>query len=290
MGKSRDGFQRIVLFQPRTGWVADLPGSHFLASSIEGDVSTFETGDGREEPVSRAKTWTVRVTDHDDIHQLRLMEKEGCDLQAIGVGWGNHMMWYSNSGFVVRDFGNGPGSFAGVAVTLRSTLFRPAVWRSDNVIAGVPWECEQGVQDATDSNYYFQGYDGYAGPRWNVLGTDANAGTDGALSASASGDPTLDILFPLAGAVIEAGGSWIGSILQLDWSGATLSTLGHNGAAGNTDVIEAGCWKLRFAPTSASTTPKLFINTPGASANRTGGCIDCSNPAATYSGPPSWSS
>lgn len=292
MTQARDGFRRVVLFQPRTGWVADAKATGMLSPQYSEEGSEFETGDGRSEDISRSRRLVVPVVDVAAIHHLRIMHKEGCNLQAIAVGWNSHLMWLENSAFKIRQFGGGPGTFAGLQVILENSLFDAGIWRHQNAISGIPWECEVGVLDSDDATYYLQGPAGYKGPRWDAKGTDASIDVDGALSASASGDPTLDIYFPLAGATIEAAGNWNGTIVQRDWSGTTLSTLSHNGAPGNDDLIEDECWTLHFEVNSGTSTPQLLITDPGEAGveNRFGGIIACSDASATYAGPPPWSS
>jgi hypothetical protein len=229
------------------------------------------------------------VTDIDAARHLEIMAREGCEIQAVCVGYGFHTMWLSSSEINVVPFRSRPGSFGGVAVTMETNTFNTGIWQGRNILGGIPWECKTGTLDGSD--YYFPGPTGYDGPRWEVFGTDANADANGFLTASASGDPIITIPFPLGGAVIQNFGTWQGSVRQLDYSGATLSTNAHNAApTGSTDVVEDECWELQIEVTSASQVPDVRIATAGDSVLRTGGCIDCSNSLATFTGPPGWSS
>lgn len=289
--RARDGFRRIVVFQPRSGWVADMVSGQFGQPSYEATEDYFETGQGRKVPVSRSRRWTIPVVDLNVAHQLEVMQREGCEVQAIGVGFNLHTMWFSSSSINVVPYRTRAGSLGGVNLVLENSLFNTGIYQGESIVSGIPWECETGVLDSSDSNYYFNGATGYDGPRWDVSGTDAEVDADGGLTASASGDPVLDIYFPLGGAVIQNFGTWAGSVVQLDWSGATLSTNGHNSAAtGTTDLVEDECWKLRITVTSSSQIPDIRIASPGAATLRTGGCIDCATASATFTGPPGWSS
>lgn len=286
---ARDGFRRIVIFQPRSGWVADMGAGQFQAPRFDMSEGYFHSGQGRQEPVSRARRWRIPVIDVNVAAQLRTMAREGCEVQAIGVGWNYHTVWLSSSAINVVPYRSQAGSFGGVEVILENSLYETGIWQDRNILGGIPWACQTGTLDGSD--YYFPGPDGYDGPRWEVFGTDASTDGAGDLTVSASGDPIVDIYFPLGGAIIQNFGTWQGSVVQLDYSGATLSTNGHNAAAvGTTDVVEDECWKLRITVTSASQIPDVRISSPGASTLRVGGCIDCSNQLATFTGPPTWSS
>lgn len=288
--RARDGFRRIIVFQPRTGWVADMVSGQFRPPAYDESEQYFETGEGVEEPVSRSRKWIVPVVDINVAAQLRTMQREGCKIQAIGVGFNYHVMWFSHSAINVVPFRAQAGQTAGVNLVLQNSLFNTGIWHDQNILAGIPWACETGTADGAE--YFFPGPTGYDGPRWEVFGTDAGTDGSGDLTVSASGDPIVEIYFPLAGAVIQNFGAWDGTCKQLEWSGATLSTNAHNSAAtGTTDVVEDECWKLQIEVTAASfTAPDVRIASPGAATLRTGGCIDCSNASATYTGPPSWSS
>lgn len=284
-----DGFRRIVVFQPRSGWVADIVAGGFQPSQYDEPEEYFATGEGRQVAVSRARKWVIPVVDIDAAHQLRIMAREGCEVQAIGIGYNFHTMWLGSSAINFVPFRSGPGTASGGRLILDNSKFETGIWHDRNILGGIPWECQTGTADGSD--YFFPGPDGYDGPRWEVFGTDATTDGAGDLTVSASGDPTVDIYFPLGGAVIQNYGTWQGSVVQLDYSGATLSTNGHNAAAvGTTDVVEDECWKLRITVTSASQIPDVRIASPGAATLRVGGCIDCSNPLATFTGPPGWSS
>lgn len=285
--RARDGFRRIVVFQPRTGWVADMVSGQFQPPSFDENEQYFETGQGRKAPISRSRRMTIPVVDINVAHQLRVMAREGCEVQAIGVGFNLHTVWLSSSAINFVPFRTRAGSTGGGNLILENSLFETGIWHDRNILAGIPWACETGTLDGAE--YFFPGPTGYDGPRWEVFGTDA--GTDGAgdLTVSASGDPIVEIYFPLAGAIIQNYGTWDGTCKQLDWSGATLSTNAHNSAAtGTTDVVEAGCWKLQIEVTAASQIPDVRIASPGAATLRTGGCIDCSNQSATLGTIPSW--
>lgn len=286
---ARDGFRRIAIFQPRSGWVADMVSNQFLAPSFDVSENYFETGQGRQEPVSRSRRWTIPVVDIDVAHQLQVMHSEGCEIQAIGVGYNLNTMWLSSSAINVVPFRNRAGSFGGVNVVLESSLFNTGIWQGQNILAGIPWACQTGT--ASGADFFFPGPTGYDGPQFEVFGTDAGTDGFGVLTVSASGDPVVELYFPMGGAIIQNFGTWFGSVVQLDWDGTTLSTNAHNGAAtGTTDVVEAQCWKLRITVTDADQIPDVRFSVPGSATLRRGGCIDCSNSTATFTGPPSWSS
>lgn len=284
--RARDGFRRIVVFQPRTGWVADMVSGQYQPPSFDENEQYFETGQGRKAPVSRSRRMTIPVVDINVAAQLRVMAREGCEVQAIGVGFNLHTVWLSSSAINFVPFRTRAGSTGGGNLILENSLFETGIWHDRNILAGIPWACETGTADGAD--YFFPGPDGYDGPRWEVFSTGAGTTGSGTLTKS-GGDPFVDIYLPLAGAIIQNFGTWAGSVVQRDWSGATLSTNTHASAAiGTTDIVEAGCWTIRVTVTSASQIPDVRISSPGAATLRTGGCINCSNQSATLGTIPSW--
>ena len=285
--RARDGFRRIVVFQPRSGWVADMVSGQFGPPSFEASEQYFETGQGRQEPVSRTRRWTIPVVDLDVAHHLRIMQREGCEIQAIGVGFNLHTMWLSSSAVNVVPFRNRAGQLGGVNLVLENSLFETGIWQGENILSGIPWECQTGT--ASGSDFVFPGPSGYDGPMWDVKGTDAEVEADGTLTVSGSGNPELEIVFPLEGATLDATDGWSGSIKHQDWSGATLATTFVSGSGGNFTVYD-GTWSLLLTVTSGTAAPGFTVVHPGAATLRVGGCINCSNESATFTGPPSWSS
>lgn len=287
--RARDGFRRIVVFQPRTGWVADMVAGQYQPPQYDESEEYFATGQGRNRATSRSRRFVIPVVDIDVAHQLRVMAREGCEVQAIGVGFNFHTVWLSSSAINFVPFRGQAGTSGGGRLILENALFETGIWHGQNLLGGIPWACQTGTADG--SEYFFPGPTGYDGPMWEVFGTDAATDGAGDLTVSASGDPIVEIYFPLAGAIIQNFGTWDGTCKQLDWSGATLSTNAHNSAAtGTTDVVEAECWKLQIEVTAASQIPDVRIASPGAATLRVGGCIDCSNESATLGTVPAWTS
>ena len=284
--RARDGFRRIAIFQPRSGWVADMVAGQFGPTTFDQSEEYFDTGQGRRQVVSRSRKWSIPVVDLDVARQLMVMQKEGCEVQAIGIGWNYNMVWLSSSAINVIPYRTNPGSTGGVRVELENSLLHTGIWQGESFTAGVPYDCETGVQVGSD--YFFTGPTGYDGPMWDVKGTDAEVAADGTLTASASGNPELELTFPLEGATLDATDGWSGSIKHNDWSGATLATTFVSGSGGNFTVYD-GTWSLLLTVTSGTAAPGFTVVHPGAATLRVGGCIDCSNESATFTGPPDWS-
>lgn len=277
---------RIVVFQPRSGWVCDLGPGSALSPLYNPNEEYFRTGAGTSEAVARSRPLTIPVFDDDKITHLRKMKREGCEIRAIIIG-GTHLYWGMDSEINLVEFGGQPGAVSGANVVLNSDLFSGAVYQSNDLLSGIPWECE--TAETISGTIYFPGPKGWNGPRY-VVGSGQSTDETGTLSGS--GSPQLEIHFPLEGLQFTLGGSFVGDMKTLDFSGNTLSTFSKPGVSGDeTGTIDDGTWKIQINVTSADGRPTLKVTDAGALvSDRVGECVDCSDLDAEAASAPAWSS
>lgn len=286
MSKARDGYRRIVVYQPRSGWVCDIGPNQMLQARFSADEDYFPTAAGTARAISRVRRFEIPVIDNDIAKRLDIMHKQGCEMRVIALGWSNHVIWEMDSEVNLVPFRRGARSFAGASLIFESNVFNCSVYQSEDLLGGIPWHCNDATLDG--ANYYFPGPSGYQGNRWLVSSGDA---VDAGGAFSGSGTPSLTMHFPLEGAGLQLSGGWTGSLKTLDHSGATLATY-SKGISDTIDLtIDDGTWKIVVTATIAGILPLVSITSPGAIVSpRTGVCVDCTNLSATAQSAPGWSS
>lgn len=284
MGKFTQ-YQRIVVYQPRSAWVCDLGPGKCLSPRFDVSENRFDTAAGTKKAIARFRRLVIPVFDEDTLKHLEVMRKEGCEIRAIAIGGGSHIVWELDSAINLVPFGGSPGQITGANLELETDIFEGSIYQSSDLLSGVPWACEDATLDG--GTYYLPGPTGYTGNRW-VMASGQSVDEDGTLTGS--GTPQLTMHFPLQGATVQLKGAWIGSMKTLDHSGATLSTTNKltNGSL-PTATIDDGTWNIQFDVTTASSAPELHVTDAGdLESNRTGDCIDCSDPTTTGT-TPGWS-
>lgn len=280
-------YERIVVYQRRSGWVCDLGPGSALTPRYNPSEEYFDTAGGTRKPIARRRSLVIPVFDDDKISHLRKMWREGCEMRAILIGLGAHLVWDLDSEMNMVEFGGEPGSVSGANLIFDSDVFVGSVYQGEDLLTGIPWECET----ATDvgGTVYFPGPDGWTGSRFEAS-SGQSVDENGALTGT--GNPVLTIHFPMQGLDFSMGGSWTGDMKTLDHSGATLTT--HTKAILNTDItgtIDSGTWKIQITVTAASSRPTLLVTNSGSLASdRVGECVDCSDLTAEAASAPSWSS
>lgn len=280
-------YKRIVVYQPRSAWVCDLGPGSALTPQYNTQEDRFNTAAGTRKAIARSRRLIIPVFDEDKIEHLRVMWKEGCEIRALAIGAGSHIVWDLDSAFNMVEFGGGPGQLSGVNIELETDLFSGSIYQGQDVLSGVPWDCE----DATLSGgvYYLPGPSGWTGNKWVVSSGDA---IDEIGTFSGAGAPQLTMYFPLEGLEFSLAGSFTGTMKTLDHSGATLGTTTKaTVGAVETGTIDVGTWQIQIDVTTANTRPTLTVTEAGSLASdRVGECVDCSDPDAVAAAPPAWSS
>lgn len=286
MGKF-SAFDRIVVYQRRSGWVCDLGPGSALSPQFDTSEEYFDTAAGTRKAIARRRSLVISVFDDTKIRHLRKMWREGCEVRAILVGRGSNLVWELDSEINLLDFGGGPGEVSGANLVLGTDIYVGSIYHGEDLLSGIPWECE--TAQSIGGTFYFAGPSGWQGNRFTA---SSGQSVDEAGVLSGAGSPQLEMYFPLQGLQFVLGGSFIGNLKTLDFSGATITT--NTKAVTGTDVtgtIDSGTWKIQINVTSASTRPTLTVTSAGSLASdRAGECIDCSDLDEVASSAPSWSS
>jgi len=280
-------FERIVVFQPRSAWVVDLGPGNALFPRFNVGEGYFDTAAGTRRPVSRTRELVIPVFDSSKIEFLQRMHREGCEVRAILISKGAHVMWGWDSAINLVPFGGAVGTVSGANLVMNTDVFWCPIYQNTDLLAGIPWECE----DATSigGTFYFPGPTGWKGPRYTAA-TGMAVDENGALTGT--GTPQLEMIFPMQGMQCTLGGTFTGSIKTLDHTGNTITTTNKNTASTDENfTVDTETWKIQVDVTNADTRPTITVRAAGSlNADRSGDCIDCSDPDAEASSAPSWSS
>ena len=157
-------YKRIVVFQPRSGWVADLGPGRCLAPDYSVNEEYFRTGAGTRKSISRSRQMIIQVFDESTVTHLRKMHKEGCAMRCIAVGDKTSIIWDRDSEFNLVEFGGTIGGFSGVNLVFHNDVQWGSIYQSYDILAGIPWECETAT--LIDGVYYLAGPSGWVGNRF----------------------------------------------------------------------------------------------------------------------------
>ena len=141
MSLARDGYKRIVVFQPRSGWVCDIGANQMLQPRFSAGEDYFQTGAGTSRAVARRRTFEIPITDLDVIAHLRIMHQQGCEVRMIAIGWSSHVIWEMDSEINLVPFRGGARSFAGEKLVFQSDVFNCSIYQAGDLLEGIPWYC-----------------------------------------------------------------------------------------------------------------------------------------------------
>ena len=216
------------------------------------------------------------------------MERQGCELRCIAIGDKASIVWEMDSAINVVERQGGLGSLSGANVVLFNSVHKGSIYRSSDLLSGIPYECETAVE--IGGTYYLPGPSGFQGNRY--VGTSGDTVDENGAATIGGTYLTLNMHFPLEGAVIKFGGNWTGVVRTQDFSGSNI-TSNAKGVAG-TDLeltVDSGTWKLQVDVSTSTTRPTMEVVSAGdLHEPRVGGCIDCDDLSATLSTAPSWTS
>lgn len=292
-------FRRIVLWQPNTGFVVELPG-RLVASNIfpEQQETTEPAVDGRRVLLERHSYADFSQIDSTRQEYINLMRQLYCHpVRAIMLGPANtkHVLWYEPSSLNGLEKGSAFGQFAGQGVRLDQHVVHPAIFQGTDLLFGIPWACTSAEEGGLGYFPYYgssgsgSGEEGSGSGAVNYrLGTSHLLSYDGPFyvvssltpSVNASGVLTGDgeevelvIEAPIGGARVRLETSDPAAIEFYDWSQGTLLTSAPNGVTRLVPYLTA---YIRIVFFNASERPRLEIISPGkALASRDGVCVSC---------------
>lgn len=291
---NRDGYRRLIIFQPRTGYVVDirppiLPSQRALPAYSYNPVQAG----GREHVVTRRASWSLPVSDGEIGRALEVMAclaGSGCPVRVIGFGRKKHSVWLEDSSLIMTDARQGSGAFAPDVADIVNTLVQPCIFDSDSLIDGIPWNCTEAALDPDSGSG--------AGAQY-ILTKDALTAYDGPFFVCSPGDSVdLDgtyngtsavatFIAPVGECTLVLEGTGVtGTVSAIAWDGVTVLA---TAAAGVNLDVPFRTWILEVEITAADEQPRLTVIDAGEAQDiRYGLCLDCADPEAVLSSDPAW--
>ena len=260
-------FARVLVWQPATGAIIDLPSRSVTAG---GGFSREETravmSDGSAEPTSRSHSLRVPITHEEARLASRLFRVNACPARAalIGVEGTEHVLWHEETRVNVESPESDPGR-SSKDLVLDSSIFSPAIFRGMNLIEGVPWQATEAkeIDNEYQMRYPGGGYrPGYEGPVFGV----GSPGVEVSMLGVPSGlsEATVQFEFPAWGSVLKlgavAGYTLDNGILKvLDWNESVLAFAG----AEQELTVPDRAWYVEVGLAGTGGRPRLDVVRPG---------------------------
>ena len=294
-------FNRLVLWQERSGAVVDIMGWEALANSTPQDLSVYYNG-SRASRLTGSNSLAMRVIKSDLIRHLKKMQALGCDVQLALFGFVRHELWLVNSRLQMIDQWNPGGRIAGSMMQINQARKAGAIMQLTNILEFAPWYntvatldepgasgsgSGSGAGSGTSGTYVLMDRKntGFNGPLWNVADGDA-VDSLGTLTGS---EAELEFVFPCGTMILDLVGNWAGTITQLDWLGLTLEQDDKIYGQDLEITLDPIIWKIRVTVSRADEMPRATVQHAGSSqGTREGLCLDCADPSAVAEGVPSW--
>lgn len=290
MSIQREGYTRVVIWQPRSGFVCDIGGADALAASFPQVSESYFVQTGKSAHLrSRSRTIRLPVFREDLRRHLRLMEEQGCEVRLLALGLSAHQTFFMDAFMRLVEREATFPALAARELVVDSRRLEAFALRSEDLLAAAMWECTDAtVIGSGDPVLRRSDQLVWAGPEWEV-GSGDSVDSYGALSVGSGGSAVMEFICPIQGARLlldDAGGEVSGTLEALDWEGTTVL---DSASAGTALDIPERTWKLRVTITEASERPRLLVENAGAPVSpRLGVCLDCSDPSASAAEAPSW--
>jgi len=294
-------FNRLLLWQERSGAVVDIMGWEALANATPADRSAYYKGSASTR-LSGSNSMAMRVIKSELIRQLKKMEALGCDIRAAMFGFVRHDMWLVDSKLAMWDAWNPGGRLAGSQLVIQQARDSGAIMQLTNILEFAPWYnsvatvATPDVPGSGSGSGFASGSSGtwhlldrkntsFNGPTWQVEEGDS---VD-SLGSFTGIEAVMEFVFPAGTMVLDLIGNWAGTLTEINWNGGiieeTTKVYGQDGQV----TLDEQVWKVRVSVTSADEMPRLTVNHAGQSQGvREGLCLDCSDPGAVASGVPPW--
>ncbi len=294
-------FNRMVMWQPRSGAVVDVMGHEALANATPADRSIYYRGSSSTK-LSGSNSLAMRVIKSDLLRQMWKMKNLGCDIQLAMFGFSRHQMWLSDSKLQMVPQWNQGGRMAGQRIEVNMARSAAAISQVTNLFEFAPWYnttatvsqaaasgsgSGSGAGSGSAASYVLldRKNTGFNGPLWEV---DAGDAVD-SLGTFTGDEAVLEFIFPVGSMQVRFEGNWAGSIVCKDWQGLTVSTDAKTYGQDSEITLPLNLWQLRITVTQADEMPRAVVVYAGSSQGvREGVCLDCSDPDAVASGVPDW--
>lgn len=140
----RDLFQRLVIFQPSSGYICDLSARRALrANGIDASEERARMADGTTRAVNREYTVRLPVIGSEEAEILEQMKTIGCPVQALGIGDDGvkHFMFWEEAALSLVDDRGGALTAPPRTLEVQSSVFDAAVFQGTDLLSGLPWHC-----------------------------------------------------------------------------------------------------------------------------------------------------
>ena len=312
----RDGYDRIVIWQPRTGNVLDVMGNEALNIGTPTSSTDYFDG-GRAEIISKDDSFGLDLIRSSQIHHLKKMINQGCEFRIFGIGKSVVQSWFVDTKGSLIPVRRGAGQFAGARFETVSRHKSSAICQSANVLECFPWNMtvaterdpetpagvgsgSGGIGSGSGSGGIGSGAglgsgsgsgsgsapvwelkgrrdDDFVGPLWVVSEGDSVDGFGRFSGTSAF----LSYTFPVQGLRLVLTGNWAGTLVCKSFSGIVLETFTKTMGNDLSATIPDETWTVEWTVTSAFEIPRATVDYAGQKvAPRNGECIDCSDPDA----------
>lgn len=272
-------FRRYCIWQPATGYVADLYTPDMKVVSGPAWTAQYQqAADGSDYVQALGRTLDIPVTNPVAISQLKRMKRGGCPVRAFGIGWNKGASWLDLTAFDLLPIRPGLGGSVGELLRLRNTSYTAIVGDRVNLLAVFDWFGKRVVEQKDGAGAVIAGAYWLVGDnpdseeiKWAVTGAGAAPTFDTLGRLTFTGTLTLSHDFPLGGMTLEAafaeGAAPANvssmSLSALDWAGAVLSSVNAPGAL----VLNDGTWSVRL---QVATTGAVTMHLPSLIATNAG--------------------
>lgn len=152
-----DGYERVVLFDPRSGSFADVDG-HILQAATTPTValSFFSGADGGDREVERRREMRFATIDGEIADGLVQLRDSCCLFQAVGVGLRRHVQFYEDSPLSLQTARGGPRGHAAEAFKLTASTYYGDYAESHNLLAVLGWAELESWEDPDTNEWYLR--------------------------------------------------------------------------------------------------------------------------------------
>lgn len=299
----RDGYDRVVIWQERTGNVLDVMGNEALNIGTPVGSTDYFDG-GKAEVISKDDAFRLDLLKGDALHHLKKMVRQGCEFRLFGIGRSVVQTWFVNTKASLVPTRRGAGSMAGARFETVSRHKSSAICQSVNVLECFPWNMSVAVErtetvspgsgsgsgsgspagsgEQTVSVWELRSRrdDTFEGPLWIVAEGTSVDGL-GRLTKTPSSSASLTYTFPVQGVRLLLTGNWAGTLVCKSYLGVELDTFTKTNGNDLSVTIPDETWTVEWTVTEAFEQPRAVVEYAGQKvAARNGACVDCSDPNA----------
>lgn len=242
-----DGFLRIVVWQPSSGYVIDFtPRDYKRAVTLTQGREYFDAGDNSQYAIATDRLLELIQVDESHAATLQRMKAIGCPVKLCAIGLSRHILWLDETAFNHLPNRAEPKDFAADSLRFRNNNYYAPIWDTRDLLE--PLDFAGLTVQASGADYYLVGEDGlYAPVKWRIEGATVPPTINELGQLVTDGTLYVDFELPIGGATLgmtTAGGSINVdhvSTTFLAWDEGELDTVGLDLAT----VVPAHTWSMR---------------------------------------------